>query len=814
MSIAQPHSPPLPTGGPADLGNLDRFQLLKVLGEGAQGIVYLAFDPHLERQVAIKSMGSANHRPSSGDTTTNGMQMLLREARMVSKFQHRNIVSIYEIGFVGDAPYLVLEYVSGPLLSAIIKTHPTGLPVDQAIAQTMQILDGLSFAHNRGIIHGDLKPANILVTPSNIAKITDFGIARGIGEKSEEGLAGSPRYMAPEYVTRRIMTPAADQFAAGLIMYQLLTGKHPVTGSTMEQIFDLIAAANFAPPSSLNAEVPAEIDLILGRALAAEPQARFEQVSDFRQSLEEYQAEIITNITLSKIQPKEDSLRTLRQRIRDQKDFPALSGSISNMSSLFAGNQKNAPAIAAVIAKDLALTTKVMRIANSAYVSSAGGEITSLSHAVMMLGFNTVREIASSLIMIDMTGGKEKSLPVKEQLVRSLFSATLARKIAIRRGEQNVDDCYLIGMFYRFGKLLVCFHMPELQARITEAVNAGASEADASLDILGYSYLEIGYEIAADWSLPEFLVNSLQPLELENDATLRGNGGLVYAAISNDITDLLASADGENSLRPALSRLRDRYESVLDMSGDEIEEILDGSRADFSKYCTILKIDTQDIALIDGINNWSTHFPETTPDAENPGENSRDITAVDLAEQNNKTTATLTRGVAEISQLLASDGYDFDDLIRKILASIYYGTGCHRVLLCRCLDARQQVKARYAVGKKVQSLLKQFQFPLDGNSQMFSRAALNGTDIIVSDLEVHSIQEPVPDWYRRLGPAGSFALLPFQLAGRVGGLLYLDHPKPHYLDHLPVKNMALIGQLRELAAQAYDQRGATELPPT
>lgn len=786
-----------------ELGKLDRFQLSKILGEGAQGVVYLAFDPHLERQVAIKSLSSVIEHPPTNAPATSDMQMLLREARVVSKFQHPNIVSIYEIGFIGSAPYLVLEYISGPLLSQTIKTHRAGVPFDQAVKLITQILDGLAFAHDHGIIHGDLKPANVLVTDTEIAKIADFGIARGIGEQSGEGLAGSPRYMAPEYVADRVMTPAADQFAAGIIFYQLLTGQHPVTGKTQELIFTQIIAADFPPPSSLNSEIDPEIDAIIARALSRDPAKRFTHISDFKLALENYQAEQLTNLTLSSAPPKVDCLRTLRQRIRNQKDFPALSGSITNMNSLLGGDQKNASAIAAVIGKDLALTSKVMRIANSAYVPHAGGEITTLSHAVMMLGFTTVREIASSLLMIDLIPGDNKSSPVKEQLVRSLFSATLARKIAIRQGFEDVDGCYLIGMFYRFGKLLVCFHMPEQQEEISKRHCAGIQEAAAALNVLGYSYTEIGHEIAADWSLPAFLLDSVQAVPLQPGAKVTPNTGAVYGSLSNDVTDLLATAKIPAKLRPSMDNLRDRYQHLIDISGDEMEEILEGSRTEFQKYCAILKIDTTDSPLMDCLVNWEDYFPEQALTQSIDKSDQPDATDQAGGSQNGKGLTTLTRGIDDINKLLDGNDYDFDGLIRKILATVYYGAGCHRVLLCRCIESQQRVKARYAVGKKVKHLLKQFQFPLDGASGVFSRAVQSGEDIIIGDLGAHTLHEPIPDWYKALEPANSFALLPIRSAGQTRGFIYLDHSQAHYLDQLPSTQLALLRDLRDLAEKAY-----------
>ncbi|MDF1818720.1 MAG: protein kinase [Immundisolibacteraceae bacterium] len=795
-----------------EIGQLDRFQLLKILGEGAQGVVYLAFDPHLERQVAIKAIGSSLDHSSTAASPVNNlqsssaptadMQMLLREARTVSKFQHPNIVSIYEIGFIGAAPYLVLEYVSGPLLSKNIKKNRQGIPCDQAISLATQILGGLAYAHDEGIIHGDLKPANVLLTPTGTAKVTDFGIARGIGEQLGEGLAGSPRYMAPEYVSQQLMTPAADQFAAGIILFQLLTGKHPVTAKTLEQIYAQIMAAEFPPPSSISSKIDPAIDHIVARALSVDPEHRFDHINDFKLALEEYQAEQVTNLTLSKVPSRPDTLRTLRQRLRDQRDFPALSASISNMNTLFSGNHKNAPAIAAVIAKDIALTSKIMRIANSAYIPHAGGEISTLSHAVMMLGFSTVREIASSLMLIGLSTGTDRSGAVREQLICSLFSATLARKIAIRQGEREVDDRYLAGMFYRLGKLLTCFHLPELYESINDLIVKQIPADTAVINVLGYSYTEIGHEIAADWALPRYVVDSIQALQ--TDAADSVPTGTIYGSFSNDITDLLATITAPGQLQPQLKKLRTRYAQLMNISSDEIGEILDGSQAEFRKYCAVLKIDTADSALVHCLDHWKQYFPAPEEPA-----NQKDGTAANPAGSctaANKAMMTLNRGIQQIQSQLETGEYEFDDLIRKILATAYYGAGCQRVLLCRSRDQNGAVQARYAIGKKVKTLLKKFHFPLNSSSSMFHQAMTTGADIIVGDTTAHTVQNPIPQWYQKLDPAGSFLLFALPISGRPGGLIYLDHPEPHYFDRLPAEQLACIKKLRDLAVQAYEER--------
>lgn len=128
------------------------------------------------------------------------------------------------------------------------------------------------------------------------------------------------------------------------------------------------------------------------------------------------------------------------------------------------------------------------------------------------------------------------------------------------------------------------------------------------------------------------------------------------------------------------------------------------------------------------------------------------------------------------------------------------------MLLCRSRDQNRTVQARYAIGKKVKTLLKKFHFPLNSSSSMFHRAMTTGADIIVGDTTAHTVQEPIPHWYQQLDPAGSFMLFALPISGRPGGLIYLDHPEPHYFDRLPGEQLTRIKKLRDLAAQAHDER--------
>ena len=209
------------------IARMDRFEIRRVLGRGAQGVVYLAFDPKLEREVAIKALHKAN-----SDNQRLQTAMLLREARTIGKLQHPNIVCIHEAGHIGGSAYLVLEYVDGPLLSQMLRSGKP-MDLDLALSITMQVLDGLSYAHERSVIHGDIKPANIILDRRNTPKLMDFGLASAESTKSSDTIGGTPRYMAPEYVQRGERSPACDIYAVGLIFYAMVTGKRAVEGDSI-----------------------------------------------------------------------------------------------------------------------------------------------------------------------------------------------------------------------------------------------------------------------------------------------------------------------------------------------------------------------------------------------------------------------------------------------------------------------------------------------------------------------------------------------------------------------------------------------------
>lgn len=250
------------------------YQIRGVVGSGAMGMVYLAHDPAIDRPVAIKTI----HRrllESSGDEPSVTARFRV-EAKAAGRLTHRNIVPIYQFGEDEDCAYIVMEYVAGRNLRDYIQP-PRKLAVPQVLCLMLQLLDALHYAHERGIVHRDIKPANLLIADDGRLKITDFGIARTESSNLTRAstVVGSPGYIAPEQYTDRSVDRRVDVFSAGVLLYQMLSGTTPFSG-TDEAIMYKIVYEPHKPLIELTNDAALEpFDAVLDLALAKDPAQRF-----------------------------------------------------------------------------------------------------------------------------------------------------------------------------------------------------------------------------------------------------------------------------------------------------------------------------------------------------------------------------------------------------------------------------------------------------------------------------------------------------------------------------------------------------------
>lgn len=250
----------------------NRYQLLHTLGTGGMAVVYRAHDRMLERPVAIKIL----RQDFSGDEAFR--ERFRQEARAAANLSHPNIVTVHDFGFDDGRIFIVMEYVPGTDLKTMIKQRGK-FGLEEAINLIAQACEGIGYAHRAGLVHCDVKPHNMLVTPDGRVKVTDFGIARALAtiqpDEQSDIVWGSPQYFAPEQAAGQAPSPASDVYSLGVILYEMLTGRLPFQANDPEELSRLHREAQPVPPRRYNYEIPEALEQIIMKVLSKEPSQRY-----------------------------------------------------------------------------------------------------------------------------------------------------------------------------------------------------------------------------------------------------------------------------------------------------------------------------------------------------------------------------------------------------------------------------------------------------------------------------------------------------------------------------------------------------------
>ncbi len=287
------------------LTRIGKYGVTGLLGRGGMGLVYRAFDKHLGREVAIKTITEG----FAGDPEM--LERFYREAAKTGMLKHPNIVTVYDLGEQEGFPYIVMEYVAGEALDRIIQSARP-LPLASRLKIIEQVCSALAYAHRNDVIHRDVKPANVIVQPDGVAKLLDFGIARQ--EKQERGLTrtgnviGTVHYMAPERLRDRAFDGRSDIFSAGIMLYQLLTGQLPFNGEDFSVIQKLLNERH-PPLSNYLHEYPTALDAILDRSLAKDPDERYNSADEMAAEISAVVDEVKKGQVLEMVQQAESLVK-------------------------------------------------------------------------------------------------------------------------------------------------------------------------------------------------------------------------------------------------------------------------------------------------------------------------------------------------------------------------------------------------------------------------------------------------------------------------------------------------------------------------
>lgn len=267
--------------------NFGKYEVKRELGKGAMGIVYLAYDPVLERQVAIKTIGAM-------ESDQDLKERFIREARAAGKLRHNNIITIYDFGEQDGQLFIAMEYLEGRDLDGIIASKQK-MDLREKLEIVRQICLGLDYAHKNNIYHRDIKPANIKILQDNTVKIMDFGLAtmQTSGLTKTGTIMGSPHYMSPEMVQGKKANGRSDQFAVGVILYEFLTYSKPFQGETISTIlYQILNTEPRALDPALISQYP-ELQRISQRAMQKNPEKRYPTMKAMADDVEALQHKLI-----------------------------------------------------------------------------------------------------------------------------------------------------------------------------------------------------------------------------------------------------------------------------------------------------------------------------------------------------------------------------------------------------------------------------------------------------------------------------------------------------------------------------------------
>ncbi|MFA6310567.1 MAG: HDOD domain-containing protein [Sterolibacterium sp.] len=802
---------------------IGRFEVKQELGRGAQSIVYLGWDPQLQREVAIKTLHLATADSASKES-------LLAESRAVSKLKHANIVAIFDSGEQDGDPYLVFELVEGGNLAGFIRNVGVVPPI-QAASIMSAVLGAIVQAHAQGIIHRDLKPSNILLDVKGNPKVMDFGIAVHADStaKLNGGLTGTPAFMPPEYVSGNVVTAQGDIYAAGLVLLEMLTGRRVFEGDTMQVLYKVVNEKVVLPPGKRIDERLADIAL---KASAKNAAARYASAEQMKQALDDYLSG--GSGGPSDAESKQATLDFLLRRMRHKSDFPALSDSVSAINKLTNSDKESIDTLSATILRDFALTNKILRLVNSAhYRQVGGGSINTISRAVVVLGFDAIRNTAITVLLFEHLQDKGNARELKESFLRANLAGLLGRETALKINARAGEESFICSMFHGLGELLAQYYFPEESLEVRKLMQQKNLTSDAAAArILGLSFEELGVAIAKTWGFPPGMVNSMRRLPAKvrkpstHDEMLQ-----VVAGFSHELCEVVSGA-GPDDYRQAAKNVADRFKGSLELSEKQVKGLLETSLEEVGKIAAVLHINLKQSPLARRVKDLAGSSAPVASETDLADQTVLDDTI--LADQAAAITATpeqpaaatrmaelspadeehidavpdnaqqvLTAGIQDISNSLIED-FQLNDVLRITLETMYRAMGFQRVILCLRNTKTNTMVGRFGFGQGATEIAKQFSFSLAQATDVFLLAMTKPVDLLISDVDDPKIADRIPAWYRERIFAKTFALFPLVIKDKPVGLIYCEREKAGSIV-IPEKELTLLKTLRNQALIAIKQ---------
>ncbi|MBC3869637.1 HDOD domain-containing protein [Undibacterium oligocarboniphilum] len=462
--------------------------------------------------------------------------------------------------------------------------------------------------------------------------------------------------------------------------------------------------------------------------------------------------------------------------INDESDLPTLGVAIAKVVEITSSGEDSVARLAHFILSDVGLTQKILRLSNTVqYRTSAGAAVTTISRAIFLLGFNTVKDSALAMLLVDCFKDMAQVSSVRKELVRSLCASMIGREMAQRGRFQDSEEAAVASLFKNVGRVLVASFDHDLYMRIQHITETADSRPEeAATVLLGCSFERFGEMALQSWKIPDTIIQSLTPLPVGElrKPVLRHDWLKQVASFSDTLAGITMSAHADR--KEQYENLLRRFGNVLELDRNILGEIIQKVEEETRQLAKSMDLSLHDLAGVPA---------EQAPLLEVPLEFLLQTNDVVPAQQAARYASgkpvnardLLLAGVQDVTQMLAAEDYRLNDLILLVLETLYTSLGFRFATICLRDRSSERFVSRVAVGEQYAERQRGFHFPVKGEADLFQLSLSNNADVMIAELRAPKIRHLLPAWYLQLLPdARSCIILPLVIQKKPIGLFYAD----------------------------------------
>ena len=573
---------------------IGRFVILRQLGRGTQGAVFLARDPDLDRDVALKLVNEVAELQAGEGGVSD-------QARNLAQLRHPNIVALFESGRFHNIGYLVFEYLEGRSLREDLAARGA-LPLQDALSVMAQIVDAMAYAHAKDILHLDLNPNNVMSDEGGKPRIMDFDLSRRGAQGTAPGLiAGTVPYMAPEQFLSRPLDGRTDVFALGQIFYECVTGRRAVPEGSRREMAEWIIRreADITPLMALDPS--GGLAGVYRRATAREPALRFAGAREMHNALLQAWERLRKAPEAPSAAAVHGTVAYVLKRIERKGDFPAISRTLADVNAI-TRNAENASVtrLTNVVLRDVALASRLLKLANSSYYARGAGRIKTVSEAISLLGVEQVRLTCNGLACFGHFAGKKDARRLREESISAFLAGLLARHLCSRQGPQIAEEAFLAGMLFNLGRMLTMYHFAEDFADIEALAAGGASMDEAARSVLGITLPEIGRAVGEAWAMPPAVLECIAA-ETTAAAPLPGS----TASLVRFANRLIAADPGADGTPETVLKQATSLGAPLGLPAWEVHALVLAAIDKFRTFAPALEVSAAESEVVRRLTRWT-----------------------------------------------------------------------------------------------------------------------------------------------------------------------------------------------------------------